>query len=283
MKNLGYYNGTYDLIENIKIPMLDRACFFGDGVYDVTYSRNHIIYNLDAHIERFFNSAKLLEIVISHTQNELKHLLNDMVSKVDCGEQFIYWQITRGSGTRSHAFPNAVANMWIMLRPCNVTDTYKKIKLITVPDTRFLHCNIKTINLLPNVMAAQKAEQANCDEAVFHRDARVTECAHSNIHIIKNGVFQTAPCDHLILPGIARQNLIQVCNESKIAVLESPFTITELFDADEVIVSSSGSFCLAANEIDKLPVGGKAPEILKILQDALVKDFEEKTNKVDKS
>ncbi|NMC58044.1 MAG: D-amino acid aminotransferase, partial [Candidatus Methanofastidiosa archaeon] len=103
MKNLGYYNGEYDLIENMKIPMNDRVCYFGDGVYDATYSRNHNIFALDEHIDRFFNSAGLLQIKIPYTKDELKALLKEMVKKVDSGEQFVYWQVTRGTGMRNHA------------------------------------------------------------------------------------------------------------------------------------------------------------------------------------
>ena len=277
MKNLGYYNGNYGPLEEMMIPMNDRASYFGDGVYDATYSKNHKIYNLDDHIDRFFNSAALLRIEIPHTKEEMKTLLCDMVNKVDDGEQFVYWQVTRGTGIRNHAFPDCKANVWITLKPAKVKDTYKKIKLITLEDTRFLHCNIKTLNLIPSVMAAQKTEEAGCDESVLHRGDRVTECAHSNVHIIKDGKFITPPTDNLILPGIARKNLIKKSIELGIPVEKRPFTLAELFDADEIIVSSSGSFCLAASEIDGKPTGGKAPELLKKLQDALVADFEKET------
>lgn len=278
MKNLGYYNGKFGLLEEMTVPMLDRVCYFGDGVYDATYSRNHKIYNLDAHINRFFNSAKLLEINIPHTKEEMKEILSEMVRKVDDGEQFVYWQVTRGTGIRNHAFSGDDAgNIWIMLKPAKVKDTYEKIRLITLEDTRFYHCNIKTLNLIPSVMAAHKTEVAGCDESVLHRGDRVTECAHSNVHIIKNGVFRTAPTDCLILPGIARANLIRMCGKLGIPVDETPFTLDDLMNADEVIVSSSGSFCLAAYEIDGKPVGGKAPELLKALQDNLVEDYLEET------
>ena len=274
MENLGYYNGEYDLLENMKIPMNDRVSYFGDGVYDATYSHNHIIYALDEHLDRFFNSAGLLKMEIPYTKAELGELLQEMVKKVDDGDQFVYWQLTRGTAPRKHAFPkDHKANLWITLTPCPVADTYKKIKLITCEDTRFLHCNIKTLNLLPSVMAAEKTEEAGCDEAVFHRGDIVTECAHSNVHIIKDGVFKTHPTDHYILPGIARAHLIKTCKALGIPVDETPFTVAELMDADEVIVSSSGSFCLAATEVDGTPVGGRAPELLKTIQDALVSDF----------
>ena len=280
MKNLGYYNGKFGPIEEMMVPMNDRVCYFGDGVYDATYSRNHIIYALDEHIDRFFNSAALLRIKIPHTKEEMGNLLCEMVKKVDDGEQFVYWQVTRGTGMRNHAFPDesVPANIWITLKPAKVKDTYKKIKLISLEDTRFLHCNIKTLNLIPSVIAAQKTAEAGANESVFHRGERVTECAHSNVSIIKDNVFITAPADHYILPGIARAHLIKTAKMLGYAVDETVYTMDELRNADEIIVSSSGSFCLAASELDGQPVGGKAPEMLKALQDALVADFLEKTN-----
>jgi len=126
-------------------------------------------------------------------------------------------------------------------------------------------------------MAATAAEEAGCYEAVLHRDGRVTECAHSNVHIIKDGVFRTAPTDNLILPGIARANLIRFCKELGVPVCEEPFTLDEMMAADEVIVSSSSAFCLAAEMIDGTPVGGKAPEILNSLRDACIIDFDKAT------
>lgn len=282
MVNLGYYNGEYDLIENMKIPMNDRVCYFGDGVYDATYSRNHIIFALDEHIERFYNSASLLHIKIPISKDEFKSLLKEMVQKVDSGEQFVYWQVTRGTGMRNHAFPSEdiKANIWIILKSLKVKDMSQKLKLITLEDTRFLHCNIKTLNLLPSVMAAQKTEEAGCQEAVFHRGSRVTECAHSNVSILKNGILKTAPTDNLILPGIARAHLIKMCKKFNIPVDETAFTLKELMEADEVIVTSSGQFCMTACEIDGKPVGGKAPEIIEKLQDALLKEFLEETEVV---
>ncbi len=278
MRTLGYYNGVIDEIENMTIPMNDRVCYFGDGIYDATYSRNHIIYTLDEHMDRFYNSAALLNMDVGMSKNALKTLLCELVEKVDDGEQFVYWQLTRGTGTRSHV-PDKTqnSNLWVVLRPVKVKNTYEKTKLITVDDTRFYHCNIKTLNLIVNVMASQKAEEAGCHEVVFHRGDRVTECAHSNVHIIKDGTFITPPTDNLILPGIARMNLLKFCAKLGIPTKERPFTLEELMGADEVIISSAGSFCISAEEIDGVPVGGKAPQLLKSLQDALVLDYTQKT------
>lgn len=281
MKNLGYYNGTFGEAEEMTIPMNDRVCYFGDGVYDATYSRNYKIFALDEHIDRLYNSAALLRIEIEQTKEEMKEILREMVSKMDTGNNFVYWQVTRGGhGKRNHLFSTdgSKGNLWINISPKDIVDVYKKIKLITLEDTRFLHCNIKTLNLIPSVMASQKAKEAGCDEAVFHRADRVTECAHSNVHILRDGVFVTAPTDHLILPGIARAHLIRACKKLGVAVDETPFTVSEMMAADEVIVSSSGSLCLAAEEIDGKPAGGKAPEILKAIQDEVLREFMAETN-----
>ena len=273
MKTLGYYNGKYDEIENMVVPFDDRSHYYGDGMYDATCAGNHIIFNLEEHIDRFFNSAALLEITIPHSKEELKNILITMVQKVEGNEHFVYWQITRAVAPRNHAFPNKTANLWIMIRPSKIGDPAKKLKLITLEDTRFLHCNIKTLNLIPNVIAAQRTAEAGCDEAIFHRGPIVTECAHSNVHIIKNGVFMTHPTDHYILPGIARAHIITMCKRLNIAVDETSFTIQELMEADEVIVSSSSNFCLSVGEIDGIQVGGKAPQIVEQLQEALMQEY----------
>lgn len=280
MKNLGYYNGKWDEIEKMTIPMTDRVCFFGDGVYDATYSRNYKIFSLDEHIDRFYNSAKFLEIELPHTKEELKGILNDMVRKMDTGENFVYFQATRGSNEiRNHVFPNGTkANIWINIYPKKILDLTKKVQLITMEDTRFLHCNIKNLNLIPAVVASQRAKEAGCFETVFHRNGRITECAHSNVHIIKNGELITAPTDNLILPGIARKHIISTCKKMNITVREEPYYLEQLFDADEVLVSSAGALCLVADKIDGKTVGGKATELVEKLQATLLNDFLSQTN-----
>ena len=144
----------------------------------------------------------------------------------------------------------------------------------------FFHCNIKTLNLIPSVVATQKAKEAGCQECVFYRPGgRVTECAHSNVHIIKDGKLVTAPTDNLILPGIARAHIIKACKKLEIPVSETPYTLDDLFNADEVIVSSSSNLCLHANEIDGKPVGGKALELLEKIRVAVLDEFYKATDK----
>ena len=278
MKTLGYYNGRYGELDEMMIPMNDRVCWFGDGVYDAGPSRNYKIFALDEHVDRFFNSAAMLRIQMPCTKEELKTLLKDLVKKMDTGDLFVYYQVTRGTGIRNHVFTEGPGNLWIALRPAEISDGTKPVRLITVEDTRFLHCNIKTLNLIPSCMASEKAKQAGCQEAVFYRPGgRVTECAHSNVHIIRDGKLVTAPADNLILPGIARAHLIRACEALNIPVSETPYTLDDLFAAQEVIVTSSSNLCLPACEIDGRQVGGKAPELLERLRVYLLEEFYEAT------
>lgn len=278
MKTLGYYNGKYGELDEMCIPMNDRVCWFGDGVYDAGPSRNYKIFAIDEHVDRFFNSAGLLDIEMPVTKEELKELLQEMVNKMDTGNLFVYYQVTRGTGVRNHAYTKGPGNLWIMLKPAEIQDGIEPIKLITVEDTRFLHCNIKTLNLIPSCVATEKAKKAGCQEAVFYRPGgRVTECAHSNVHIIKDGKLVTAPTDNLILPGIARAHLIRMCKQLGIPVSETPYTLKDLFEAEEVLVTSSSNLCLHACEIDGKPVGGKNPELLEKIRAALIGEFREAT------
>ena len=280
MENLGYYNGRFDLIENMTVPMNDRACYFGDGIFEVAYCRNYKIYSLDEHMDRLYLSAKKLGLNIALDKEEFSRLLYELSGKVDSHEQLIYWQVSRGTELRSHAPQSELkANIWVTIRPKQLASTYLTMKLITVEDTRFFHCDMKTLNLIPTVLASIAAQNAGADEAVFHRGERVTECAHSNIAIIRDdGAVQTAPADCMILAGVARGHLIEKCRELGIPCEEKPFTVEEMMNAAEVIVTSSGTLCRPAEEVDGKKVGGRAPEILKKLQDALFGDFLEKTN-----
>ena len=278
MEKLGYYNGTYGPLDEMTVPMNDRASWFGDGVYDAGPCRNYHIFALDEHVDRFFRNADALKIVMPVSKEELKDLLSRLVQKMDTGNLFVYYLVTRGTGTRKHTFTEGKGNLWITLTPAEISDGHTPIQLVTTEDTRFFHCDIKTLNLIPSVMASQKATEAGCAEAVFYRPGgRVTECAHSNIHILKNGILYTAPTDHLILPGIARAHLLRACSALDIPFREQAFSLQELFEADEVIVTSSSNLCLRADQIDGIRVGGKDYDLYNRLREYLLNEFYLKT------
>ena len=279
MKELGYYNGRIGELNEMTVPMNDRACWFGDGVYEAGMCRNYHIFTLDEHVDRLYRSAVMLEITVPVSKQELKALLNDLVLKMDTGNLVVYCQVTRGGGPRNHAYPEGPANLWITLRPKELNPDMEPVSLITGEDTRFFHCNIKTLNLIPSVMANEKARRAGCYEHVFYRPGgRITECSHSNVHIIKDGVFYTAPLDNLILPGIARAHLITACGKLGIPVRETPFMLDALMNADEIITSSSTAPCVRACRVDGIEAGMKRPDLFNALHEAIFTEYYNETN-----
>ena len=278
MKTLGYYNGIIDELDRIQVPMLDRACYFGDGVYDVTYSRNYNIYALDEHIDHFFASASLIQIQPHVSKNELKEILQSLVQKMDSGDLWVYFQLSRSSDMRAHAFPqNPKPSLWVMLKPAVIRDTYEPMRCISMADTRFQHCNVKSLNLLPNVLATQAATQAGMDECILHRGDVVTECAHSNLSILKNGTLITHPANEWIYAGTGRAHLMAECARQGIPVVERTYTVAELWEADEILVTSASALCVPVVELDGTPIGGKAADTVRALQDALLNEYLEAT------
>lgn len=280
MQNIAYYNGESGPIEQMRVPMTDRGFYFGDGVYDVAYTRNHIIYALDEHVDRFYSCIGQLGINPPMPREQLIELLRSLSAQVDDGEQLVYWQGTRGSGLRNHTYEenDVPCNLTVMIRPAKIKPVYEPIKLVSAEDKRFLYCNIKTICLLPSVLTAQMAQRAGADETVLHRGERVTECSHSNISILKGGHFITPPTDEYILAGIGRAHLMAACEALDIPIEKRIFTMDELREADEIIVSSASALCLSARELDGTPIGGNDQSNLRRLQDYLVNDWLTKTD-----
>jgi D-alanine transaminase len=234
---------------------------------------------LEEHIDRFFQSAELLKITPPLTKSELASLLNELVRKLESGNQWVYFQLSRGTDMRNHPFPEETipANLSVMLKPAEIRDTYRPMRCITREDTRFLHCNVKSLNLIPNILAKQAATEAGADECILHRGNVVTECSHSNLFILQNGKMITHPANERIYAGTGRAHLLTTCREQGIPTEERAYTLEELMQADEVIITSASALCMRVIEVDGTPVGGKASYMLKALQDALLKDYLTKT------
>ena len=281
MENIAYYNGRISSIEEMMIPMNERSSYFGDGVYDAMFTVERVPLQLDDHLRRFYRSAQRIEIEVPMSFDELRAMVLDFCRRVDSPDQMVYVQATRGVGMRGHAyrFAGGTPSLWVWVKPDVLDPMDRDYRCITMEDTRFLHCNIKTINLLPAVIANQRAVEAGCDETIFHRGDRVTECSHSNVHILKDGVLHTAPCDNLILPGIARKHILEICREQGIPVVEEPFTVDELMAADEVFFSSSSAVTCRIREIDGKPVGMRDEETFAKIRDGYQRMIKEKYGK----
>ena len=273
MKNLGYYNGKTGLINELTVPLTDRAFYFGDGVYDAVMCRNNIPYLLWEHIDRLYKNCQLLGITPPMCKNELSLTIKELVTRVEGEEKFVYFHISRGSGIRNHSFSGGEGNLCIMIKPQPLDNVYEKMDTVLKEDIRYELCYIKTLNLLPSVLTAQAATDKGCDEAILHRGGIVTECSHSNVSILKNGTLITAPCDKYILPGVTRAHLLAAAKENGIHAEERKYTVCELLEADEIIVTSSSKMARGVKTVDGKSVGGKDDITLSVLRDTLYANY----------
>lgn len=260
MDSIGYYNGQVGRPEELRVPMLDRAMFFGDGCYEAAFVINGRALDLDDHIERFRNSMRFLRIEPDFTDEELADTLYACIARVDCAYAMAYWQISRATAPRGHCFPPAGTgpNLLITVDKKGFPDVLTPAAFITLEDTRYFHCNIKTLNLIPNVLANQAAKEAGAMEAIFVRpDGTVTEGSHTNVHILKDGVLRTHEDGSLILPGIAKKQMLACARALGIPVAEKAFTREEMQGADELFITGSATFLKRADKLDGRPVGGK--------------------------
>ena len=273
MNSFAYYNGKFDRRENISIPLSDRALFFGDAVYDVAMGCYDRILWEDEHLKRLLDNAKAIGIVSPYSLKYLSELIHEVVIKSMVETYAIYIQLSRGKDERHHAADNCKVNLLITVDEITPNLLSPPMSLMTHADNRYGYCNIKTVNLLPAVLASTKAEATGYDEAVFIKDGTVTECAKSNISILKQGRLITHPKSTSILPGITRQHLLASCNKLDIPVLERSFTTDEMFSADEIIVTSSTKLCRRVNLINEKSVGGKAIALFNNIRNQLNHDY----------
>ena len=273
MKRIAYFNGKIGDYDDMTIPFSDRSVFYGDAIYDAVLVLDRKPFALELHLDRLYRSCEMTEIVFTMPRETLRQEINRLLSVTDMGSAMLYLQVTRGAAPRKHEYPEGVApNLLMFTSPVTVPPKNKRASLHSVEDLRFQYCNIKTTNLLPNVFAAQKATKAGATEALLHRGERVTEAAHSSILMLKDGAVIMPPLDELILPGITRMIITQVCEENAIPVENRIFTVEELLAADEIILCSTTKNVLYVYEIDGKPVGGKD----QILREKIQNKFAEK-------
>ncbi|WP_312095668.1 D-amino-acid transaminase [Niallia sp.] len=264
-------NGEFIPREEAKVDIEDRGYQFGDGIYEVIRVYNGKMFMAKEHLERLSASSEKIGIAISYSISELTNLLEELIAKNSLSTGILYMQFTRGMSPRNHAFPtNAVTPTFvaytkIMQRPLDNLEN--GVSAITVEDIRWSRCDIKSLNLLGNVMAKQKAAEAGCYESIQYRELSVTEGSSSNIWIVNGGKVQTHEANQFILNGITRQKIIQLCKENGIEVEEKAFSIEDLIDADEVFLSSTTSEVTPITSVNNVPVKeGEVGEITKKLQ-----------------
>lgn len=274
MVSYAYYNGDFGRSENIKIPLSDRAIFFGDAIYDAAIGRYEFIMWEGEHIDRFLSNAKRLGIKHNYTKERLGALLREVAVKSCIPEYFLYFQLSRNKERRAHSALNSSSNLLVTIEPIEMNLAPPPIHLTLFEDLRYGYCDIKTVNLLPAVISSTKAEAQGCDEAVFQLGGVVTECAKSNVSILKDGILRTHPTTNRILPGIARSHVLLAARKLGIPCCEDPFTVDDLYAADEILVSSTTKLCRRANMLCGRSVGMKDTKNSEAICQILYQEFE---------
>ena len=255
MPNITYIDGKYLNYEDSKIHINDRGYHFGDAVYEVIVFNKNIFYDFDGHIQRLFKSLTSLEIKFSLSSSSLKIIINNLIrlNKANIGS--IYIQVSRGVAERNHSFYGLNIKpilTIIVTKKSNIENNLNGVKAITLNDNRWSRPDIKTTQLLPNVLAKTLANKNNAYESIFIDDEGfVTEGSSSNIWVLnKENQLITRNLDGKILSGITRNSIALFAKKNNITVIEKKFTQIELYNAKEVFLTSASSFIMPIVQID---------------------------------
>jgi D-alanine transaminase len=275
MSRTAYVNGRYLPMRSASVHIEDRGYQFGDGVYEVCEVREGRLIDERRHLARLWRSLEALRMRPPMSAKALGVVLREVIARNRVRYGVVYLQVTRGVARRDHAFPapDVAPSLVVTARPLNRTRNEALaaagIAVISVPDNRWGRVDIKTIGLLPNVLARQAAIEHGARDAWFvDRDGAVTEAASANAWIVTPaGAVVTRPADHGILRGITRAVLLEVVKARGLVVEERPFTLQEAYAAREAFVTAASQIVLPVVRIDGHVIGdGKAGPIATALR-----------------
>ena len=271
MSRIAYVNGRYRPLRKAMVSIEDRGLQFADGVYEVCEVRGGRIVDERRHMERFDRSLAELRIARPMVPTALAVVMRETIARNRVRDGIVYVQITRGAARRDFPFPDAVATKPTLIVTARGNDIARLERLasegvavITMPDIRWGRVDIKSVALLPNVLAKQAARDQGAHEAwLTDRQGRVTEGASSNAWIVsRDGTILTHPLGHDILPGVTRSVVIKVIKAQGLAFEERAFTVEEAYQAREAFVTSASQIVLPVVAIDGRPVGNGAPGLV---------------------
>ncbi|MCA9423019.1 MAG: D-amino-acid transaminase [Nitrospira sp.] len=271
MLDIGYLNGRFSPLEEIKISPDDRGFLFGDGVYEVIRTYHGVPAFWCEHFARLGRSAREIQLIFSLEQTDFHRLLITGIQQSGYQEGKIYIQVTRGVAPREHFFPqNGDPTVFMSFRKMSALPTevcQNGVSVITLPDNRWGRCDIKSLNLLPNVLAKQKAREAKAFEGIFVKDGWVTEGATSNIFSVKDGVIRTPERNHLVLAGVTQQQVVTLAQAKGWEVQFGPISLSELLQSDEVFLVGTTIEVLPVIQVNGSPIlEGKPGPISTALQ-----------------
>ena len=263
---LVYLNGAMTPLSEAKIPVLDRGFIFGDGVYEVIPIYRRRLFRPEQHMARLFRSLAAIGIANPHTKEQWMSLISQVVQAHTADDQMVYLQVTRGVAKRGHAFPKDVTpTVFIMTNPIVLPSAEVRargVACVSMEDKRWLRCEIKSISLLGNVLAAQNAADNDAVESIQFRDGFLTEGSSSNVWIVKNGKLMGPPKDNLILEGIRYGLIEELCAATSIPFEARRIARAEVFAADEVLLSSATKEVLPVVGIDGRAIGNGKPGLI---------------------
>jgi D-alanine transaminase len=261
-----YLNGQFLAAEHATISVLDRGFIFGDGVYEVWRVIEGKLFEHERHDRRLRRGLATLEIpLMSRDVDSLAGVADRLLKEnsLTQGEATFYVEITRGVAPRTHAYPvsGTKPTVLAMVSRFEVPHALRAsgVKAITQPDVRWLHCDIKTVQLLANCMANQRAHAADAFEAIFVRDGVVTEGTHTSVFGVKDGTLITHPLAPLILPSVTREVLLEVARAQGTPVREKAFTASELLALDELFLCGTTTDVTPVVQVDGKRIGTGKP------------------------
>ena len=258
MTHYAYVNNKIVNFKNAKVHVEDRGLQFADSVYEVIAVLNNNLIDLNFHLKRLKFSLKELQIKYKFTRSSLNKIFLKLIKKNKTSNGIIYLQVTRGVQYREHKYEKNLSPTLIIYtrdKKFNLPgNKFKGVNTITYEDLRWKRRDIKTVNLLPNIIAANMAKKKKAYEAILIQNGKVTEGTSSNIWIIKKNKLITHPANSNILKGVTRTSLLKIINKTSLKLVQQSFTYRELLNADEVFLTSSGSFITPILKIDKTKI-----------------------------
>jgi D-alanine transaminase len=276
MSNIVYLNGEYLPRGEARLSVDDRGFFFGDGVYEVTRAVQGRIFEAERHMRRLERGLRELRLEFHGPVDTLLEAHERLLRENNLldGQATVYLQITRGAAPRTHHFPPAGTPLTVFLSAGAFTPPdearARGVPAVTYPDYRWTRCDLKTVNLLPAVMAKQHAVDHGAFETIFVRDTAITEGSHTNVFAVLDDEVRTYPNSNFVLPGVTRDVVVELARELGYRVNETPVFVHELPALQEVFLTGTTSDVMPVVQVDGRPVGnGRPGPVAKALHQAL--------------
>lgn len=273
MQRIAFWQDTFMPVEQVSVSADDRGYYFGDGVYEVVMAFRGKPYALPAHMDRLRYSLRETRLTCPYDEGQLVHIILEALAQVPAPQVLVYFQVTRGIYPRVHAFPPAeVPGNFLLTAQAYAEDMDARVqgmRAVLREDIRWHRCDVKSLNLLPNVLATQDAVEQGAQTAIFARNGVVTECSSANLFIVREGVLYTHPLGPDILSGTTRADILRLAESLHIRYREEPFDVETMLQTQEVFCTSVATRPYGIVQVEDTPIsGGNLGPITMRLQDA---------------